>query len=241
MPHQKIIIDGKQAPSVTTVLSILRHIDLKTKRAYLELWRGKYGNKLCNWKMRVSGNIGIQYHEGVNRMANGAPAVASTSRLNAMWDRTRTWLNSVGFKPEVLEYQVRSREHFFGGTFDGVGIFSSCPELVRIGYKMPELVLADWKSSASIDAYMKLQVVLYQIGYTEQTGLPVNWGLIMRQDKKKPAPLPQVVAFPITEELRARALSIVEMFHWLWKEQNAQRSNEISILRLVNRPGLARE
>jgi hypothetical protein len=169
MSHSDTLIDGLPVPSVTQITGML-------SKPFLMAWYGKYGNRLCMRKLKVSGQIGDQFHDLVSQIVNGIEVVPATRRLTGMCASFSAWYKENHFVPEVQEFKVVSNIHRYAGTLDAIGTLNGGTELV----------LLDWKSSSGIYPEMGYQLAAYMAAYAEQQGTKMTKGWIIQVDKKPP-------------------------------------------------------
>jgi hypothetical protein len=169
MPHSDHFIDGVKIPSVTQITGMLG-------KSFLYGWYGKYGNRLCMKKLKLSGVIGDLYHIEADNIVNGVKHDPGTRRLRGMCVSFEKWVIENQFKPEVQEFDVTSKVHRYAGTLDAIGTLGNDKELV----------ILDWKSSAGIYPEMAYQLAAYAAAYEEQQGIKLNKGWIIQVDKKPP-------------------------------------------------------
>lgn len=185
MAHSETYIKGVHYPSVTQILGIIR-------KPFLETWRGKWGNRLCDKKLKAAGAIGTLFHSSVELLAQGVGVNTTNRRVNAMAGRMKEWLAEHEYQPEVAEFKVLSKKHKYSGTLDAIGYVKDFPG---------ELVILDWKSGAGIYPEMSLQLAAYAEAYREQTGIAIKRGLIVQVSKDKPQHKLKTKEYDLTPKL----------------------------------------
>lgn len=164
--REKVLIDGVEAPSVTTVLAIVR-------KPFLEAWRGKWGNKECDRIMRESQELGHRIHAAIEGYFRGDLTPEMSAQEAGMFLLFKQWATDTRFQPLELEMNVQSKLHHYHGSFDAVGHFGD-----------GKLMVLDWKTSSATDALYGAQLAAYAQGYKEMTGTEITEGLVVRMDKK---------------------------------------------------------
>lgn len=169
--REKVLIDGVIAPSVTEVLGIVR-------KPFLEFWRGKNGNIVCDQILRDSQDVGHEIHEAIESYFQGHELPELGANAARMFSHFRAWALQSGANPLEIELNMASNIYKFHGTCDAV---------LEIDGK---LLLCDWKTSSSIDKLHGVQLSAYAQMYRELTGKEITEGIIVRMDKKEAAKKP---------------------------------------------------
>lgn len=164
--REKVFIDGKEAASVTTILSVVR-------KEFLERWRGKLGNAECDRIVRESQDLGQNVHSAIECYFRGDEIPELSKREAEMFALFKGWALESRFNPTELELHVQSEEHLYHGTMDTIGHFGD-----------GVLLLGDWKTSSAIDDLYALQLSAYAQAFKEETGVEITEGFVLRVDKK---------------------------------------------------------
>jgi hypothetical protein len=194
MGHSQTIIDDKRVPSVTETLSVVG-------KAFLWTWykrevakHGARGWAKCDAVSNRGKRIGTHMH-GFIEEGLGGPAYTPwmyeerrilepkrrVSLAKTLAKLVLDWLSDNKIKVVAKEQKVISREDRYGGTFDAILEFSQM------------LVMADWKSSNSMDKWYTVQVAAYIKAHNENhPEAPINSGVVVRADKKAKKPYLQI-------------------------------------------------
>ncbi len=168
MPHSHDHIDGKCDPSVTEIIH-------SQPKPFLEKWRMKYGDRLCDKKLEWSNLIGTDYHRCVEEITQGKVPIPRYKRVKGMINTfNRDWFSVTAVAPYGTEMKVYSRKYGFQGTLDFVGEINHTPKVL------------DHKSSSGINEDMGMQLAAYAQAYYEMTGFKFKIGEIILVKKKKP-------------------------------------------------------
>lgn len=171
--REKFLINGQEAPSVTTVLNIVR-------KEFLERWRGKLGNAECDRIVRESQELGQRLHEAIEGYFQGETSPELNAHEAGMFSLFKGWILEERLNPVELERHVKSDKYLFHGTTDVIGTFGD-KDVLSIG---------DWKTSSAIDPLYFVQLSAYAEAYYEETGNRIANGFIVRADKKLDAKKP---------------------------------------------------
>lgn len=165
MPHKSV--DGYI--SVTEVLDCLR-------KKYLEFWRGKHGNELCNRIQKESQEIGTQIHQEIQDWITGATdKTLEPSPIIANFD-SQFW------RPRKATLIWAEPEEPFTDT--ELKLQGTPDALIELDGKP---CLADWKTSSQLDPISNpLQLAAYcHLSNINSGKSPQTWrGIIVRLDKK---------------------------------------------------------
>jgi hypothetical protein len=141
----------------------------------LEKWRLKYGDRLCDAKVRLSNAVGTEFHRCCEVLLSGKSPETPCKRVSAMVDVfKRGWFDTAYVAPWQTEMKVWSVRYRYQGTLDMVGEVNGVPTLV------------DFKTSSRINEDMGMQLAAYANAYRELTGQKVDNGLIVCVSKEKP-------------------------------------------------------
>lgn len=185
MGHSQTIIDGQPAPSVTEVMAVVG-------KAFLWQWYGrevkKHGYRgwmKCEATANRGKRMGTHMHGMIEEGLGGPAYTPWMNQEKHIMDSPRRiakcrelaklvldWLKDSKIKVLAQEQKVISREDMFGGTFDAILEFGGAP------------VMADWKSSNSMDRWYAVQVAAYIKAWNETHDLQINSGVVVRADKK---------------------------------------------------------
>ncbi len=88
----------------------------------------------------------------------------------------REWFSQHKIQPISIERIIYSKRYFYAGTCD------------FYGYIDDELCVLDFKTSSNIYPEMPLQLAAYARALTEELGVTINTGYIVRLDKNKGTP-----------------------------------------------------
>ena len=170
--REKYFINGEEAPSVTTILNVVR-------KPFLETWRGKLGNAECDRIVAESQELGHRFHEAIEAFYQGHELPELPQREAEMFALFRGWALESKFEPMELELHLESKKYLYHGTVDTFGRFED-----------GVIVAGDWKTSSSINDDYGMQLAAYAEAYNETTGSNVTEGFILRVDKKPGAKKP---------------------------------------------------
>ena len=166
------IVDGKEVPSVTTVLSIIR-------RPFLERWRGRLGNEEADRIRDEAADLGqrlhhlcLQYHQVQCGFAVWDKPNVIPEELGPMFMAYLHWFNAVVEKVVVCEIAIASKSFQYAGTLDLLAVIKGDSE--------PSVV--DLKTSNNFWPDMPLQLAAYRHALQEN-GMKAQRRLVVRVDK----------------------------------------------------------
>ena len=163
-------LDGKEVPSVTTIISRFKRSDKLMDWAWRQGLQGK------NWRTtrdRAAGG-GSDVHNAIEMDIHGEqwqPNPHNTDQTDKVYralEAFRQWKQEEGLVWVATELPMVSAKHKFGGTMDG---------MLRNG---DYCQVFDIKTSKSVYEDHILQLGAYSLLWEEVKKLPVNGGLILR-------------------------------------------------------------
>jgi hypothetical protein len=171
-------IDGRNYPSVTTILDVLNKPQLvnwavRLTRDYLrqKLFALQRADSLQNLNVdsllaksasehnrvrSAAANHGIDIHRSIASYAGNKCNIAYDQ--NPVIKAFRAWQDEAQFVPIASEKLVFSREHGYAGTVDIIGTLSG------------RLAVLDIKTGRSVYPEYKLQLAAYAVAWGEMTG-----------------------------------------------------------------------
>jgi hypothetical protein len=197
MAHTPTFIDGKSQPSVTEVLGIVGKPFLWTwyKREVAKHgWRGWVK---CDAISNRGKRIGTHAHGFIEEGLGGpryTPWMYEDRKIlepkrridlaKSLAQLVLDWLKDNKIELVAMEQKLLCREDKFGGTFDAV---------LRYGNV---LIIADWKTSNSIDKWYAVQISAYIKAWNENhPDQLIDTGVVVRMDKKAKKPYLQIVQY----------------------------------------------
>lgn len=197
MGHSQTFIDGEHVPSVTETLGVVGKPFLWTwykREVQKHGWRGW---AKCDGISKRGMRIGTHAHGYVEEGLGGPAYTPWMDKEKGLMEAPRRvalakvlaqlvldWLKDNKIEVLAQEQKLISREHRYGGTFDA---------LLKFG---GTLVLADWKTSNSIDKWYAVQIAAYVAAWNENhPEQPVDSGVVVRMDKKAKKPYLQIVQY----------------------------------------------
>jgi hypothetical protein len=156
-------------PSVTQVLAVI-------DKPFLFYWAAKNGLEFCERVKRESGELGQAVHELIAYWLEHKqlPDNVLADQALELFNEWKVWQLENDFRPLEIERKVEHKELHYHGTFDAIGTFGDSPDVYA----------ADWKTSSKIDDMYGAQLAAYAAAFTEETGVNVTGGIIVRMDKK---------------------------------------------------------
>lgn len=170
-------IDGKQYPSITTVL------DAVTDKSFLIKWRERVGNAEAYRISNRSRARGTALHKICERYILGEDYRAGQMPINMeAFQKIRPYLDANLTEVNGLEIALYSDFLGVGGRSDLVGKW--CKKRAIIDYKTSRWI----KKESDIVNYF-VQIAAYSIMFEERTGLPVPRLVIIMAVDDEPKPL----------------------------------------------------
>lgn len=157
-------VDGKQYPSVTTVLSILR-------KPMLEQWRGRLGNEEADRTMNEAADLGREVHK-ILELIDLGKSITVKPELLPMVQGYLAWKERAVQEIVSVERFVCSRRYQYAGTTDRLAVLK--------GDRLPAVI--DLKTSKSIYPDHGLQLSGYKGALTEE-GVQTGRRLVVLVDK----------------------------------------------------------
>lgn len=194
--------DGTIAPSVTTVLGIIR-------QPFLEEWRGRVGNANAERIVREACDIGDAVHAALEQVNHrreeislsgndsgvartngardaggdegacsstpsysGSDGEGSSETVRACVASYTNWLESTLCVVTHSEQPLFSLEYGYAGTADAIARIGSTP------------ILMDYKTGGAHDETWVLQMSAYRQAILEQEGIDLSHAMILQFDKK---------------------------------------------------------
>jgi hypothetical protein len=197
MAHSQTFINGVHVPSVTETMGVVGKPFLMAwykREVQKHGWRGWVK---CDATSRRGMRIGTHMH-GFIEAGLGGPAytpwlyedrkiVEPNRRVQLAQTLAKLvldWLKENKIEVVRMEQKLISREDRYGGTFDAVLRFGNV------------LIVADWKSSNSLDKWYAVQVAAYIKAWNENNpNEPIDTGVVVRADKKAKKPYLQIVQY----------------------------------------------
>lgn len=153
-------------PSVTEVLS-------SVEKRYLEAWRHRVGTKVADAQVRDAQAFGTKLHSAAQRVAWGEFDKVDED-MKPYAEAVRQWIRENVADVMGTEMDFASVEQRFGGTLD-----------LYCRLKDGSMAVVDWKTSASLNREMGLQLAAYALLCREH-GLTINKRLVVRIKKEAP-------------------------------------------------------
>jgi hypothetical protein len=189
MAHSHVHVNGECYPSVT-------YITGSKPKPWLDKWRKKHGERLCDRKAKLANVVGSAFHSFVDSYIHGSIMSFPCRRLTGMITSFLTWFTDQTYEPIVSELKVYSKKYKYQGTLDAIGKLNG------------ELVLIDWKTSSGIYSDMGLQLVAYARAYKERFGIDIKTGYIILVSKDKPHHKVSVRRFDLNNKLFRQFLKL---------------------------------
>lgn len=149
-------INGKEYPSVTTILSVI-------SKPGLTNWKVKLGKEESEKISGEAADIGSSVHKAIECYNKGKafPMPADKEQQQIIRRAVRDykkWVRETRFQPLESELVVYSNQYQYAGTLDCVGSIGN------------SLAVCDYKTSKGIWPEHKLQLAAYGHAYWEMTG-----------------------------------------------------------------------
>lgn len=161
-------INGKEYPSVTTILSVI-------SKPGLTSWKVKLGKEESEKVSKEAAGIGSQVHKALEYVIKGkaVPRDLLSKPVKKAIVYFTEWCRRVVFEPQGSEMTVYSDKYGFAGTLDLPGLMGD------------SLAIIDFKTSGRIYKEVWLQLAAYWLAYTEMTGNEPKRLIVMRFNKKE--------------------------------------------------------
>lgn len=189
-------INGKEYPSVTTILSVIA-------KPGLMAWRTKLDKKESDKITEEATDIGKQVHKALEYVVKGkaVPRDLWNDITKRAIEDFILWCRKNGFKADAGELTVYSDCYGYAGTLDCVGKIKD------------EIIIIDFKTSKKIYKEAYLQICAYADAYCELTGKFPTQLYIMRFSKTKKG---KFEVIKLAEEERIKCFDLFENALNLW-------------------------
>lgn len=152
--------DGRNYPSVTTVLQILNEEKIAA-------WKEKVGEEEAARISKVATDRGTAVHEIMEKYLNNEPTDGYLPHITQSLDNLKTLLGKRLSKIYAVEQKLYSDHLKLAGTVDCVGVYDGEPSI--IDFKTSRYP----KRKTLISNYF-IQGCAYAIMWEERTGMPIN-------------------------------------------------------------------
>jgi CRISPR/Cas system-associated exonuclease Cas4 (RecB family) len=169
--------NGKKYISVTTAISIIR-------KHFLEKWRGKLGNKVCDQILESSIQRGNLFDAYAEKIGKGHGMEINFDEIKGymknMVMNYRDWFFENVEKVVLIKERLYSEKYLISGEPDLIAILK--------GRKTPDVI--DIKTGKTLGRDYELQLSGYK-ELAKENGIPVNSRILIhvRDNKFKPVPL----------------------------------------------------